>query len=237
MENTENHNLDADTGPSHHNLNTSQEEDDGNIQKDSLTLDEVVKSCLSGVQHLQDMEFCVSNTKNDGKEFLKIELKIPLSSLTKHVQSDNQNDLKNSGKPTSLDHTKELSFNHLPKKTSSSSSDDLLSQSSSLNIRKTNTLRQPCQNIRHPEEKYSYGNEIHTTEKVSGKHSTIQAIYQYLPQATNSQPRKDEVEEENESMMLCKVCGDISSKFIHYGGRSCQSCRAFFRRTVEKSKR
>ena len=32
---------------------------------------------------------------------------------------------------------------------------------------------------------------------------------------------------------FCKVCGDTSSKHSHYGGSSCYSCRAFFRRSVE----
>ena len=32
----------------------------------------------------------------------------------------------------------------------------------------------------------------------------------------------------------CKVCGDIESKHSHYGGKSCQSCRAFFRRCVKR---
>ena len=35
----------------------------------------------------------------------------------------------------------------------------------------------------------------------------------------------------------CNVCGDKASKYCHYGGRSCQSCRAFFRRSVLKSSR
>ena len=35
----------------------------------------------------------------------------------------------------------------------------------------------------------------------------------------------------------CKICGDKASKHIHYGGKSCHSCRAFFRRCVNKFKR
>ena len=36
---------------------------------------------------------------------------------------------------------------------------------------------------------------------------------------------------------LCKVCGDEASKHSYYGGRSCPSCRAFFRRRVKKLSR
>ena len=32
---------------------------------------------------------------------------------------------------------------------------------------------------------------------------------------------------------LCKVCNDTASKHVHYGGTSCHSCRAFFRRSIE----
>ena len=39
------------------------------------------------------------------------------------------------------------------------------------------------------------------------------------------------VEEQAESD-LCKVCGDVASKHTYFGGRSCQSCRQFFRRSV-----
>ena len=32
---------------------------------------------------------------------------------------------------------------------------------------------------------------------------------------------------------ICQVCGEIAGKHNYYGGRSCPSCRAFFRRSVE----
>ena len=32
---------------------------------------------------------------------------------------------------------------------------------------------------------------------------------------------------------ICQVCGEIAGKHNYYGGRSCHSCRAFFRRSVE----
>ena len=32
---------------------------------------------------------------------------------------------------------------------------------------------------------------------------------------------------------ICQVCGEAAGRHNYYGGRSCQSCRAFFRRTVE----
>ena len=37
--------------------------------------------------------------------------------------------------------------------------------------------------------------------------------------------------------LVCEVCGDKASNHLHYGGRSCHSCRAFFRRTVEATYR
>ncbi len=30
----------------------------------------------------------------------------------------------------------------------------------------------------------------------------------------------------------CRVCGDVANDHVHYGGVSCYSCRAFFRRSV-----
>ena len=32
---------------------------------------------------------------------------------------------------------------------------------------------------------------------------------------------------------LCPICGNEAGKHVHYGGRACTSCRAFFRRSVQ----
>ena len=40
------------------------------------------------------------------------------------------------------------------------------------------------------------------------------------------------VEDESSLSSFCKVCGDKASIHVHYGGRSCASCRAFFRRSA-----
>lgn len=47
--------------------------------------------------------------------------------------------------------------------------------------------------------------------------------------------KKDQ--EEKDDVELCPICGDTASSHMHYGGRSCASCRAFFRRTVVKQSR
>ena len=117
------------------------EEEDRNKEKYRLSLDEVVKSCLSGVQHLEDMEFNISNTKNDGKEFLRVELKIPRSSLIKYAKSNNKYDKQNYVNIQGLDSTQTISFNHQPKNNYLSPPYDLLSQSSSLDIETHKPLR------------------------------------------------------------------------------------------------
>ena len=46
-----------------------------------------------------------------------------------------------------------------------------------------------------------------------------------------SPPLLNDVKEQNFDS-LCPACNDKASTHVHYGGRSCHSCRAFFRRSV-----
>ena len=41
----------------------------------------------------------------------------------------------------------------------------------------------------------------------------------------------------NDDSKFCLICGEISGKHLYYGGQSCQSCKAFFRRSVQTVKR
>ena len=52
------------------------------------------------------------------------------------------------------------------------------------------------------------------------------------------QSKDVETDDGDNDTAVCSVCGDKASKYrySHYGTTSCFSCRAFFRRTVKKSK-
>ena len=68
--------------------NLSKREENNSITKSSV--DDVVSSCLSSVQHLEDMKFNLSNIKTDGEEFVKIELLIPRKSFAEGSQGSNK---------------------------------------------------------------------------------------------------------------------------------------------------
>ena len=53
----------------------------------------------------------------------------------------------------------------------------------------------------------------------------------------NARQKKKAQENLQNDPILCKVCGDVATKYNHYGGRSCASCRAFFQRSVDQYKR
>ena len=85
----------------------------------------------------------------------------------------------------------------------------------------SNPRKNVCKNLPTKEELQAYAMER-------------KSLNTNLPEKKGSLKRKLD---ERELESLCGVCGDKATKFNHYGGRSCQSCRAFFRRTVEKFNR
>ncbi len=40
-----------------------------------------------------------------------------------------------------------------------------------------------------------------------------------------------EQQQQQHSLLICPICGNEAGKHVHYGGRACTSCRAFFRRS------
>ncbi len=40
-------------------------------------------------------------------------------------------------------------------------------------------------------------------------------------------------QQQQPSLLICPICGNEAGKHVHYGGRACTSCRAFFRRSVQ----
>ena len=173
--------------------NVSENDNSQKKSIEALSLDEVVKTILTGVQDLTDMEFNISNSIGNGNEFIKIEVKIPRSSLLKRDASQIQNNIDKMERKPKID--------------------------------KTTHSKRICSTERQmPSE------ALKTTENFF---TTTKPVTQLSPEPLKLLRTKLS-SEELEYTEPCKVCGGISSKFMHYGGRSCPSCRAFFRRTVEK---
>ena len=167
----------------------------------------MVRSCLSSVTHLDDMSFSLSNTKTNGQEFIKIELLIPRKSFREHEQGTKKR-IKDDDEKLTVSLPQNISGNQLNNSASYCSD------------RYTNS--KPRQN--------GYKN-LPSTEELKAYAMEKTSLTINLPEKKGSIKRKlDKVELES----VCGACGDKATKFTHYGGRSCQSCRAFFRRTVEK---
>ena len=75
-------------------------------------------------------------------------------------------------------------------------------------------------------------NSSNTTNDISSN-----KISKSIKYNKRSQPITRRDKGEKEEIKLCPICGDNASSHMHYGGRSCTSCRAFFRRSVVKQSR
>ena len=185
-----------------------------------------VKLCLNG------MEFNISDNSSNGECLINIQLKLPNHSSPKQDSSTKKKYKHEDKTKNKIGHDDVHFLNDSLNDSSMNSSDDFSSQQELIEVHKEvkNSLSTP---IIKPTQK-----NLFTVSKLPNNTKDVEErkpSHRLHHENSSCQKRKLPVEE-IESSENCKVCGDASSKFIHYGGRSCQSCRAFFRRTVEKQR-
>ena len=200
-------------------INLSQERETNTIAKSSV--DDLVSLCLSSVQHLEDMKFNLSNTKTDGEEFVRIELLIPRKSFAKGNEGSHK------GRKEDNEKVIIKTSNSIRKNQQVNSSAQCIDQN-------TTSKRRFSYDLKKSIRKNSNSEKLPAIQEVHEGSLGTESLHSSVSEKTGSLKR-NLMEEEWKSSNRCGVCGDKASKFIHYGGRSCQSCRAFFRRTVAKS--
>lgn len=72
---------------------------------------------------------------------------------------------------------------------------------------------------------------------VRNKKHYSRRTHKFTKHRLDEQKSSKPAENGNTMIEICKACGDTASSYVHYGGRSCQSCRAFFRRSIVKFSR
>ena len=180
---------------------------------------------------LAGMEFMISNEIRDGETLIQIRVKNE-SISTKDSSARRKNIKSNKITRNKTDNIEVNSSNGTTGVSSMRFSNDFASQPDSLEIRNgANNELSTSQNRKCQKNRLQQHQTIHNPKDVDVGTSSNQIDTTEAKSQKRTLPM-----EEAESSKSCKVCGDESSKFIHYGGRCCQSCRAFFRRTVEKQR-
>ena len=185
-----------------------------------------VKICLNG------MEFNLSNNSRNGECLINIEMKLPNHSSSKKDTTVNKKYKHKDETKNEIEHNDDYSLNDLLNDSSVNSSDEFSSQQELIGAQK-----EVKHSLLTPKIKQTEKNLFTVTKLPNNTIDDEERNPSHRLDHENSKFRKRKLPaEEIESSENCRVCDDESSKFIHYGGRSCQSCRAFFRRTVEKQR-
>ena len=199
-----------------------------NSDTQTFSSNQEVELSINGVQ------FTISNQRRNGENVINMEVRVANNSSSKQgtiSKNQQKGDTKMESKVDNSDNciwsddTTSLTGN-----VSMNLSNNMTSQPQSREIRK-----EVAEASSSSERKQMEKNEVLQTEIRDYKNCTETGEFEDQVEPKSIQCRKRKLPiEEIESSESCRVCGDEASKFIHYGGRSCQSCRAFFRRIVEK---
>ena len=177
------------------------------------------------------MQFNMSSTK----ELIKIELTIPRKSLRKHDSCNGHSYKQGTAKELRREDIKDISIDTVHTNASLKSSSNILSQSQAHENTNHTPERLTPQEMKNLPRKGLESKKISNPD-IHQFNSSTKSIHQ-LPSSMVISLRSKALPEEIKPTESCVVCGDETSKFNHYGGRSCLSCRAFFRRTVGKLNR
>ena len=189
------------------------------------SLDEGLKLCISG------LEFSISNTKANGDYIVKIELKIPNDSLSKQGITNNKTRKSDETKKNEMEHAYDDVQKELLNGLSNDTLDDSTSNATLLGQeREIPRTLSPLKIRRMDKKTFQRSERSNRIENSTG----ISFSDRHITDGSSKYQKRNSRVEGITALDTCRICGDAASKFIHYGGRSCQSCRAFFRRTVEK---
>ena len=196
---------------------------DDNINRTS-SLDEGLKLCISG------LEFSISNTKTNGDNIIRIELKIPNDSSVKQEKKNDTNNKDDEARKIEVGRSLDNVQKRIVSDPSLTPSINFTSNSTIHEFQREIQRASPSLKVRRMDKKTLR----QSVRSNSSDDSGISTSDHHIPMAPSKYQKRKLDEEKTVSSEICRICGDEASKFIHYGGRSCQSCRAFFRRTVEK---
>ena len=236
-------------------LKQKYETDMLNIRNPTEFLERCSRLCMFGINVVPEMRYNISHAYKNGEGAVLIDIKFPKKFLNDDEAGINQAIQIKDRNEKIIKDSKENHFSNGNEETLFTSLEDLNGSGVTV-IRTTNELFEKLSRLclfgikLIPDMLFSISHTHNNGEEC------VQVEIRVPKKCLNEgkTPLHTSTEKESQGMQVienldndanitngevrgCNVCGDKTSKYCHYGGRSCQSCRAFFRRSVLKSSR